>query len=314
MSQRSGLVDIARHFLEVHGELTRLFARYEGGELHFEDVRELVGDDAASPLFRLKERCHALFRGDGGVGHREALFDLAVGSLFHEAMKLRENLYQLEIYAPRVEALRSEAAPDSTELFQEFEKILAGATLRLGECVDETRALLAHAGAQFRVLLAHHRDDALVTRYLVKSREEVEAVFPGGLDALLCWIHGEASGGYRVAASSWLASGYFGEAAEAIAEARAHGGKGAELERLASYADGMLAYQRGDYARSLERLNDWLDRGPSRDELDCARIAVTAVGRIPELSRNEGDEALAKDARQLVQRLEPLARQAAPAA
>ena len=57
-----------------------------------------MGDGEDSVLFRLKERCHALFRGGEQpsevVMRREALFDLAVGSLFHEAMKFRENLYQ----------------------------------------------------------------------------------------------------------------------------------------------------------------------------------------------------------------------------
>ena len=40
---------------------------------------------------------------------REVLFDLAVGSLFHEAMKFRENFYQREVYGPRVRALRDAA-------------------------------------------------------------------------------------------------------------------------------------------------------------------------------------------------------------
>src|SRR5215831_5009120 len=93
----------------------------------FEEVQALAGDTESSALFRLKERCHALFRAGelGGDLPRVALFDLAVGSLFHEAMKLRENLYQLQVYAPKVEAARSQAEPGSEELFEEFARILA---------------------------------------------------------------------------------------------------------------------------------------------------------------------------------------------
>jgi len=80
-------------------------------------AKRLVGDDERSVLFRLKERCHALFRGGdrapGIATQREALFDLAVGSLFHEAMKFRENLYQRTVYGPKVRALRSQSGPEA---------------------------------------------------------------------------------------------------------------------------------------------------------------------------------------------------------
>ena len=95
---RFGLVDIIRDFLAVHDRATRLFDRRDRDGLRFEDVRSWVGEDAKSDLFRLKEACHAIFRPAVDTGATDmrvgALLDLAVGSLFHEAMKLRENLYQ----------------------------------------------------------------------------------------------------------------------------------------------------------------------------------------------------------------------------
>ena len=109
----SGLVDTLREYLEVHERLVELFARFRSGGLAFDSVRDLCDDSPNSPLFRLKERCHALFRdgerSDAPV-RREALFDLAVGSLFHEAMKFRENFYQLVVYAPKVRSLREAGA------------------------------------------------------------------------------------------------------------------------------------------------------------------------------------------------------------
>ena len=90
----TGLVEVVRDFLEVHQLMRRIFAQFRSGELGFDELGELVSDDERSVLFRLKERCHALFRPGNGVRaatDREALFDLAIGSLFHEAMKFREN-------------------------------------------------------------------------------------------------------------------------------------------------------------------------------------------------------------------------------
>ena len=108
----TGLVDVIRDFLAVDEGLRRLVSRYRAGALTWEEVRTLVCDDEQSPLYRLKERSHALFRTEGSrlrlEQQREVLFDLAIGSLFHEAMKFRENFYQLQVYAPRVRKLQRE--------------------------------------------------------------------------------------------------------------------------------------------------------------------------------------------------------------
>ena len=109
-------------------------------------------------LYRLKERTHALFRGPGGIvrgsTHREALFDLAVGSLFHEAMKLRENLYQREVYGPRVRALQTEAGEESKALFDEFEKMLGAVDDRLDEGVRELETLVQQTADQLRLSMS----------------------------------------------------------------------------------------------------------------------------------------------------------------
>ena len=124
----AGLVDIVRDLMSAHRMTRRIFARYRRGELSFGEVQELVWDTEDAVLFRLKERSHALFRRARGESEvmmrREALFDLAVGSLFHEAMKFRENFYQRSVYGPKVVELRSQAGGENEELFQEFEKIL----------------------------------------------------------------------------------------------------------------------------------------------------------------------------------------------
>ena len=45
------------------------------------------------------------------------------------AMKLREDFYQQEVYGPRVRALESRASGDARELFEEFDRLLAGENL-----------------------------------------------------------------------------------------------------------------------------------------------------------------------------------------
>ena len=113
----SGLVEIVREFLAVDRAVRRLISRFRSGNLRFDEVAALFTDEEESALFRLKEHCHALFRPRQGPAaqplHREVLFDLAVGSLFHEAMQFRESFYQREVYGPRVRALQHEVGAEA---------------------------------------------------------------------------------------------------------------------------------------------------------------------------------------------------------
>jgi len=305
------LVDIVRDYLLADTLTRRLFSRYRSGVLGFDEVAELVGDREESVLYRLKERCHALFRPDEGTRplsmRREALFDLAVGSLFHEAMKFRENLYQHTVYRPKVRALRSEAESQAGEIFGEFEKLLTVAAERLDEAIHESEALLVHTRAQFHVLLVAHRGNGLVARYLIENARLVEEVFPSGLDALLAEIHGSAAEGFAVAGRSYLDSGHFALARRALSEALRREGHPPGLERLSRYAEGMDHYLSGDYAAAVAALARWVDLEPEPGEGALADLAHTALGRLGALAEGPSAAALQQEAERLASRILPLA-------
>lgn len=277
----AGLVDIVREFLSVHGLLRRLFERHHAGSLRFEEVQALAGDNEASPLFRLKERCHGLFRA-GEVGGA-ALFDLAVGSLFHEAMKLRENLYQLEVYAPKVESARFRAGPGSEGLFDEFERILVASRIRLAEALSECESLLEQTRRQFKALLASHKDNGLLVRYLIANAGPAEAVLGEPLDAFFARTCGDAASAYALAARSYLESGYFDEARQLFAEALARDPDRADLQRETAYADGMSAYLKGRYEEALAHLEVWMTDPPQAGETLFREMAHAAMARLPSL-------------------------------
>jgi hypothetical protein len=295
------LVDILREFLTAHELLNQLAARYQRDELVFAELREFVGDDEGSVLFRLKEKCHALFRPEADSSQvarpREALFDLAVGSLFHEAMKFREDFYQREVYGPRVRSLRAEAGTEANGLFQEFERILSAVSARLETGLIETQSLMDQSWGQLQVLFSEQPDDGFVTRFLIERRETLEKLGPPGLDALLASIHGAATAGYVVAGRSYLASGHY-EAADrtlAIALASDDGDQG-EVAQLSAYAKGMSAYLAGDYAESLVGLSEWVEAGSAGDSSlgNLAHAAVASLDRLIEGA--DRDDVLARAA------------------
>ncbi len=305
-TSQPGLVGIVRDFLAAHRLMQDLFARHRRGTLHFEDLRELVGDDERSVLFRLKERCHAAFRNSRDVSdqalHREALFDLAVGSLFHEAMKLREDFYQREVYGPRVRALRSRASGDASELFEEFDRLLEGVSTRLEEGLRESEALLGQTVTQLKLLLGAHRDDGAVARYLLENTDRVQDAFGASLEALLTTTYGSTATAFQIAGISYLESGYYDSAALALEESSKRDSERALLSPLLEYARGMDAYLKRDYDRSLTALAAW---ACSRDVRDPARLRLArdAVACIVRLAEGEQRSRLVSDATALLTRL-----------
>jgi len=308
MRAESAIVDIARDFLAAHRALRAIGASEAAGSLRFDEVREFVGDDERSVLFRLKERCHALFRGDDSEIATSALFDLAVGSLFHEAMKLREHVYQADVYAPKVAALRARGVSDESGLLAEFDKLVRDARVRLKESVAESRVLLGRTTAQFRVLLSSYADNGLLARFLVENAGELARAFDRSEDAALADLHGSAGAAWRRAAWSYLASGFFAEATRALAEAERRGERGPELVRQRAFADGMSAYLAGRYDAALSGLEAWVGAQPGGDELRLAALAASAMAGAKKLAAS--DAALSQRAAQLADRLRALSSRA----
>lgn len=301
------LVDLVRQFMAAYEELRGLFARYRSGELAWSDVDPLIGDSDRSVLFRLKERCHALFRDSApthGSMRREALLDLAVGSLFHEAMKFRESFYQREVYGPKVRALRRETSDEADALFREFEKILAASSVRIDEALLEAETLLAQTRDQLRRVLGDFRQDGLTARYLVDHAPRVARVFETSVEALLAEIHGDAAEGFATSALARLRSGHFRLARADLDEALRCAPGREDLRRLVHYAEGMEAFRRGRWADAVAALGAWVEAGPARGDEDRVRWTLGALTRMPPLLELEERRALEPRVRALAERLE----------
>lgn len=303
-----GLVAIVREFLQVDLAMRRLFERHRSRAVTWEEVRALCSDDESSPLFRLKEGCHALFRSRRGEVQspqtREMLFDLAVGSLFHEAMKLRENFYQQEIYGPRMRALQRAGGADAHALFVEFEKILSGVTASIEQGIRETEALLERTREQLAVLIRGVPDDGLIPRSLIALQGEVEQVFDLELDRLLERLYGSAARAYECAGRSYLSSGYYAEAEQRLDQALARGAQAGVLQPLIAYARGLRAYLAGRYSEAVDALQRWA-QSPESPEPALLDLACNVLDGLDVLLAEEERAALLPRAAVLRARLRP---------
>jgi len=302
-------VALLREFLDAHAALSEVLTQGHPETISFDQVRELVGGDDRAVLYRLKEKSHGLFRGDAlgpGSVRREALFDITIGSLFHEAMTMRESLYQREVYAPRAAELREEADEESESLLSELDRILERTMSRLTEVVSEVRILLAQTRDQLRRLLIERSGERVVTRCLLSRADQVDAAFPEGLTGLLERMHGSTVLGLIEAARAELESAYFLEAIRTLRQATVEvDAPRAEIDQLTLYAEGMQAILDGDYRTSISTLEAWAETGAPAAEGDFSRLASAVVGRLGRLVVDDarGTE-IAANAKQLQLRLD----------
>ena len=215
-------------FLRSRAKLDELIATSASkGHIPFAAINAFVEND----LFELKEDCHSLFRDEERADEPELtlalLFDILVGSLFHQMMKVKENTYQIERYAPMYAALRRAIRgpnpPESGDVFlREGQRIIQRARRALGQDLNHAVELFNEATVVLRHVLIENRDNPLLVRTLIDSQAVVEAVYgPHSLEGLLREMYdGHPAAAYLIAAGDLLEGGWHDRARELCKRAR----------------------------------------------------------------------------------------------
>ncbi|MFQ5862216.1 MAG: hypothetical protein ACE5IC_03740 [Candidatus Brocadiales bacterium] len=287
------VVEIVKLFLRSAIFYRKLFSNYQRGKLRFDDVQELVDDKGQSMLFNLKKNCHDLYRGNDNSTEQERLFDLAIGSIFHEAMIIRENCYQLEVYMPKVSLLREKASKTSHEkkFLREENLILGRAKKRLSEELKETNTLVANTLEQLKDLLINYNENGLLIRFLLEEEKLVEDAYgKGSLDDIFSSMYkGGRLEGLLVAAKSYYKSGYHDKAKETISKALTISPDD-NIRFLHLFYSGMKDYYEGDFPGALENFKQAreLVEGLPEDRDSLEKIE-SVTSRILEL-QHEGNQ------------------------
>jgi len=229
-AQEERVARAALRFLRARARLDELIAMSaSAGGVPFSAVNEFVESD----LFELKEDCHALFR-NHDIGDDEddeltpaMLFDILVGSLFHQMMKVKENSYQVERYGPKYaalrRALRGPNPPEGGDVFvRKGQQIIQRARRALAQDLRYAVDLFSEAAAVLRNVLIETRDNPLLVRTLLDNRDVVEAVYGAhGLDVLLReMFDGRPAAALTAAAGDLYEGGWYERARDLCKRAR----------------------------------------------------------------------------------------------
>lgn len=252
------IVDLIQESLKVCAKYEEVRELYRAGRLTFSSIEDFVDDRGKSCLFRLKELSHELFRNEE-AGYRERLFDMLIGYMFHEAMKLRENLYQIEFYKPKLENLlqfRKEIVDDIKELAQKTET-------RLREGIRQIGVLMRDFRVQLVDLFRHYGTSYLIPRLLLEHKRKIQkALGKKALDKLIKEMYGEERNALLVeAAKSYLRSDYYEEARTLLKRCISVDRKDSAALFLFRYASAFHFYLKGNPRRALSFAKQALSMG-----------------------------------------------------
>jgi hypothetical protein len=251
------LLEMVRGLLLSEVAFQEISQKYRKGRLRFSDVGNWVDDKGKSILYNLKEQCHSLFRrtGKGSLHKKEWLLDLAIGSIFHEAMKLRENLYQAEAYRPKYLEYKSKAgkSPYEKEYLQEFARIIERAEQGVKEGMEETTTLFRFAMAQLKEFFKEKTKNRFLVRFLLEHQTLLQRIYgtKGTKEIFKGMFQNGMLGAYALAGKSYLQSSHYDLSSFYFSKAFKMDSENRDLQFYLNFSLGMGAYYKNAYSRAL---------------------------------------------------------------
>jgi hypothetical protein len=276
------VMEIVRSFLLAYLAFRRLHGEYQKGSLRFSDLARFVDDRGQSILFTLKENCHSLFRRSSeGVSEKEQVFDLIVGTLFHLAMKLREDLYQVEFYGPKFTRLSEEKEEhqDPHSLVQQFQGLLSRARSGMKEEMEEMDLLFKEFLPPFQDLLREYRENGLLLRFLMEEKGLLREVWgERALETILEKLYGpDSAQPDRLAGESYFQSAFYPQATQAFSRALGRNPGDEEIQFLLHLSRGMEHFLSFASSSALESFEKCLSFSVSDGLLERYRPAIFAA-------------------------------------
>lgn len=168
-------------------------------------------------LWQLKDLCHQIWpREEPDQPAHGVLLDWLVGSLFHEAMKLKENLYLLNNYGAAVVGENTTLLGD--RCLRAFPPDLLASDLSMlvggiAQQMERVGLLFGQVSCALRAMLPELIGNALIVRLLAEREAVVTELWGESLEAIFSDVlSGGAAAGFCLAGASYLRGQWFRQA------------------------------------------------------------------------------------------------------
>jgi hypothetical protein len=215
--------DLFKFFCQSCEQLELQFASFDHDEtVDFGLLRDLVGVEMNKGLlWRMKDTAHHVFRNDPHSQLGGQFLDWAMGYIFHETIKLKEDAYQKQNYAPWFHRLHEgDLSGSEKDITDQFFLVLSQTEESMRREIDRIRFIVDKCRQLLPYYLHRYSDNVLLARYIFSQNELVRAVFRDEYDTLILAIYGnEPERMFILAAQSLRLGGWVEEAAQAVDQA-----------------------------------------------------------------------------------------------
>ncbi|MDR2801371.1 MAG: hypothetical protein LBB52_08965 [Desulfovibrio sp.] len=212
--------DILRDFCTASAILEEQFSRFaDSGTLSDPILRAAVGNSwDKGLLWRLKDGTHNLRRREEDPSSVLSMLDWCIGYIFHECLKLLENVHVDRNYSPRLQALaQSHPDPETADLFAELASTAEDITRSMQISILRIKSLTAAARKFFCRHFAGRRGLLRLARFLHDENDLARRVFGEDYTAFIKSVYGDEEEAMHIAAArSLVESARFDLAREAI--------------------------------------------------------------------------------------------------
>lgn len=200
--------NMLKEFYETLSRFRQLYEYYtKTQEINFAEIDRLVGKESSKGmLWSLKDRCHQLWREADPENEMNGCFlDWLVGSIFHEAMKLKENIYMLEYYGPLAEKMKRKNSGTTVKFCGiECQQFLERTRTEITREMENLGFLFGRANYLLRHLIIDQASNPLLVRFLFEHREVTENLWSETLENLFCDMYAsQPEVGFCLAARSY---------------------------------------------------------------------------------------------------------------
>ncbi len=212
--------DLFRNFCQASLALEEQFRNFDDdGTMSFEVLKDLVGDEMDKGiLWRMKDTAHHVFRNDPDNPLAGQFLDWALGYIFHETLKLKEDTYQKQKYAPWFhELFEGNLQQSEKHITDELFQVLSQTEESMRREIERIRFIIAKCRQLLPYYLTRHRDNALLARFIYARGDMVKSVFSKEYKGLMQAVYGgEPERLYVLASQSLRKGGWVEEARNAV--------------------------------------------------------------------------------------------------
>ena len=246
-------VDLIRASINVYEKCIQCRSLFDSKNVCFSDIEEFVDDRGKSHLFHLKEMSHELFRNSKDASYKEKLYDITVGYIFHEAMKMRENMYQLEYYRPQCDIALHKLTDQERKIVHEIGLLVNKAEVRLKEGFREIKVLLNELVGQLKDLIVYYKSNYLLPRFIFENERLLKRIYgKKGFENLLNMTYSDGRFFLILkAGQSYLESEYYDTARLLFKKALRLDGRNTSALFLYIYSSAYYFYFKNMFTRSL---------------------------------------------------------------